>query len=392
MDDFFNEAYELFDFTCNLRRYFHTHPELGFKEYHTAEIVTAELMKLGFKVTTGVGHTGVVALLEGYKSGPTILVRADMDALPINEESNAPYVSKIDGVMHACGHDAHVANLLAVAKLLDLHKDQLSGTIKFVFQPAEEGLGGAEILISEGVLENPRVDYALALHVWNERPVGWIGIPSGPAMAGAEIFKIRVIGKGGHGAAPHLAVDPILAASQIIVALQGIPSRNVPPLQSAVISVCTIHGGETFNVIPPAIEMTGTIRTFEPTIRSQVLERVNKVITSVADGMGCQVELNMSQLTPAVVNNPLLSNKIQEIAKSLFPKITVDFSNYVTMGSEDMAFIMEKVPGCFLFIGSGNEQKGLNASHHNPKFDIDENMFPYATALLTKSILDISNM
>ncbi len=264
MNDFLAEAQALFEYTQSMRRDFHAHPELGFQEVRTAGIVTRELTALGLEVHPGVGGTGVVALLEGSKPGPVVLVRADMDALPIHEETGASYASQNEGVMHACGHDGHTAVLLTVAKMLTAHRNEFSGTVKFMFQPAEEGMGGAEKMLESGILDNPKVDVALALHVWNEKPVGWIGISSGPAMAGAEIFKIKVVGKGGHGAVPHLAVDPILAAAQIVSALQGIVSRNIAPLQTAVVSVCTIHGGETFNVIPPAVEMTGTIRTFEP--------------------------------------------------------------------------------------------------------------------------------
>jgi amidohydrolase len=287
MSDLLSEAQALFEYTQSLRRDFHMHPELGFHEVRTAGIVAKELTGLGLEVTTGVGGTGVVALIEGAKPGPVILVRADMDALPIVEETGAAYASQNSGVMHACGHDAHTAVLLTTAKLLSAHRNELAGTVKLVFQPAEEGMGGAEKMIEQGVLENPKVDVALGLHVWNEKPVGWIGIASGPAMAGAEIFKIKVRGKGGHGAVPHLAVDPVLAAAQIVSSLQSIVSRNVAPLQTAVVSVCTIHGGDAFNVIPPTVEMTGTIRTFEPAVRTRVLERFEQVISQVAAGMGC---------------------------------------------------------------------------------------------------------
>lgn len=390
MTDFLYEAQSLLEYTRNLRRDFHMYPELGFQEFRTSGIVADELRKLGLETFTGIGKTGVVAILEGEKPGPVILVRADMDALPIVEATGAPYSSKITGNMHACGHDAHTAILLTVARMLSAHPAKLSGTIKFVFQPAEEGLGGAESLIDAGVLENPAVDCALALHLWNEKPTGWIGISTGPSMAGGEIFKVKVIGKGGHGAAPHLAVDPILAASQIIVALQGITARNVPPLQSAVISVCTIHGGEAFNVIPSEVEITGTIRTFEPTVRSQVLERFEQTIRSIAQAMGCSVDIDIKRLTPAVINNPSIAAKVQEIARSLFPKAIIDTSNYVTMGSEDMAYIMEKVPGCFFFIGSANNKKGLIASHHHPQFDIDEDVLPHAAALMAEAIVNIN--
>ncbi|MBE3118812.1 MAG: amidohydrolase [Candidatus Atribacteria bacterium] len=389
MPDFLSEAQALFEYTQSMRRDFHAHPELGFHEVRTAGIVAKELTALGLEVHTGVGGTGVVALLEGAKPGPVVLVRADMDALPIREETGAPYASQNPGVMHACGHDGHTAVLLTVAKMLNAHRSQLAGTVKFMFQPAEEGMGGAEKMIEDGVLENPKVDVALALHVWNEKPVGWVGIAGGPAMAGAEIFKIKVRGKGGHGAVPHLAVDPILAAAQVVSALQGIVARNIAPLQTAVVSVCTIHGGETFNVIPPAVEMTGTIRTFEPAVRTRVLERFEKTVHSIAEGMGCQAEIELQILTPATINQPETAARVQAVARRLFPEADVDTANYITMGSEDFAFVLEKVPGCFFFIGSANPEKGLDAGHHHPRFDIDEAVLPRGAALMAATITDL---
>jgi amidohydrolase len=389
MPDYLSEAKALFEYTQSLRRDFHAHPELGFHEIRTAGIVAKELTNLGLEVHTGLGRTGVVAVLEGSKSGPVVLVRADMDALPIVEETGAPYASLNPGVMHACGHDGHTATLLTVARMLNDHREDLAGTVKLMFQPAEEGMGGAQEMIAAGVLDDPKVDLALALHVWNEKPVGWIGIANGPAMAGAEIFNIKVLGKGGHGAAPHLAVDPVLASAQIITALQGIVARNVAPLQPAVVSICTIHAGETFNVIPPMVEMTGTIRTFEPAVRRLVLDRFEKTIQSVAQAMGCQVELDVKRLTPATINHSKVAAQVQSVARTLLPDAEVDSANYVTMGSEDFAFILEKVPGCFFFIGSANPEKGLDASHHHPKFDIDETALPEGAALMTASIMDI---
>jgi amidohydrolase len=388
MSDFLSEAQALFEYTQSHRRDFHSHPELGFHEVRTAGIVAGELNSLGLEVHTGIAETGVVAVMQGSRPGPVILVRADMDALPIHEETGASYTSQNPGVMHACGHDGHTAILLTVARILNGHRQELSGTVKFVFQPAEEGMGGAERLIQAGVLEDPKVDICLALHVWNEQPVGWIGIASGPALAGAEIFKITVKGKGGHGASPHLAVDPLLASAHIITGLQGIVSRNVPPLKTAVVSVCTIHGGEAFNVIPPSVELTGTIRTFEPEIRSTVLEHFNQTVTSIAAGLGCQVEIEINQLTPATINQPEIAGQVAATARRLLPQSEIDARNYITMGSEDFAFILEKVPGCFFFIGSANPKKGLDASHHSPKFDFDESILPQAAGLMAAAVAD----
>jgi amidohydrolase len=388
MTDLLAEAQALFEYTRAMRRDFHAHPELGFHEVRTAGIVAKELTGLGLEVTTGVGGTGVVAMIEGSKPGPVIMVRADMDALPIVEETGAEYASVNPGVMHACGHDAHTAVLLTTARLLLAHKNELHGSVKLVFQPAEEGMGGAEKMITDGVLENPRVDTTLALHVWNEMPVGWIGIASGPAMAGAEIFKIVVRGKGGHGAVPQLAVDPIYAAAQIVSSLQSIVSRNVSPLKTAVVSVCTIHGGETFNVIPPKVELTGTIRTFEPQVRTTVLERFEQVIRQVAGGLGCEVDIDVQRLTPATINDAAVAQKVLASARRLLPQAEITSGNYITMGSEDFAFFMEKVPGCFFFIGSANSEKGLDAAHHHPRFDIDESCLPSAAALMTTAVMD----
>jgi amidohydrolase len=291
--------------------------------------------------------------------------------------------------MHACGHDGHTAILLTVAKMLLAHRDELGGTVKLVFQPAEEGMGGAEKMIAGGVLDDPKVDVTLGLHLWNEKPLGWIGVVPGPAMAGAEYFKIKVRGKGGHAAAPHLSVDPILAAAQIVNSLQGIVSRNVAPLEAAVVSVCTIRGGEAFNVIPPEVEMTGTIRSFEPEVRARVLQRFEETVKNTAAAMGCQAEVEVTRLTPAAVNQPETAARVQAAARRLFPDADLATTGHVTMGSEDFAFILEKVPGCFFFVGSANREKGLDAGHHHPKFDFDEAALPRAAALMAASVLEI---
>jgi len=389
MADFISEAQSLFEYTRSLRRDFHAHPELGFHEVRTSGIVAQELNKLGLEFNTGIAGTGVVALLEGAKPGPVILVRADMDALPILEETGAVYASQNPGIMHACGHDGHTAILLTVAKMLLAHRNELAGTVKFMFQPAEEGMGGAEKMIAGGVLENPKVEKVLGLHLWNEKPVGWFGISNGQMMAGAEIFSIKVDGKGGHGAAPHQSNDPILAAAQIISALQGIVARNVAPLQTAVVSVCTIHGGETFNVIPPAVIMTGTIRTFEPEVRTRVLQRFEDTVHGVSEAMGCRATIDMECLSPAVVNQMETAQRIQTIASQLFPDADIESANYITMGSEDFAFLLEKVPGCFFFVGSANPEKGLAAGHHHPKFDFDEVALLQAAALMAAAVMNL---
>src|SRR4030043_934643 len=348
MHDYLIEAKELFEYTRRLRRDFHQHPEIGFNEYRTANIVAKELSEMGLKVKTGVGKTGVVAILEGNTTGPVLLLRFDMDALPILEETGAGYASINHGVMHACGHDGHVAIGLTVARILNMHRDDFKGTIKLVFQPAEEGLGGAEQMIADGILQNPKPDIALGLHIWNEKPVEWIGIVPGTVMAAADTFTVKIIGKGGHGAVPNLSNDPILAASQVINLLQGIISRNVSPLKSAVVTVASIRGGEAFNVIPSEVEFKGTIRTFEPAIRDLVIKRFHQIVENVSSAMECESKIDIRLITPAVINHPDITNRVQQVAGSLLANDQLDFKT-ITMGSEDMAFLIQQIPGCYFF-------------------------------------------
>jgi amidohydrolase len=393
MNDYLTQARELFSYTQALRRDRHMHPELGFREVRTAGIVARELQSLDMELTTGVAKTGVVGLLEGAKPGPVVLVRFDMDALPVTEETGAPYASTVPGVMHACGHDGHTAIGLTVAKMLHARRAELAGTVKFVFQPAEEGtcgeeIGGAEMMMREGVLENPKPDFALALHLWNEMPFGRVHVAQGPVMAGAEHFKLTVAGRGGHGAMPHQTVDPVLAASQIVTALQSITSRNVAPLQAAVVSVTMIHGGEIFNVIPPEVKMEGTIRAFEPSVRETVLRRFNEIVGGVSAALGCTVDMNVKRLTPAMINAGEVTRRVQAVARGILPEADLDDSSYLTMGAEDMAFMLEQVPGCYFFVGSANTEKGLDYGHHHPKFDFDEAALPRAAALMASAVAD----
>jgi amidohydrolase len=394
MIDLLAEAKSLFEYTQSLRRDFHLHPELGFREVRTGGIVAKELESLGIEVTKGVGKTGVVGLLEGAKAGPTLLLRFDMDALPIIEETGAEYASKNNGVMHACGHDGHTAIGLTVAKMLNAHRDQLAGTIKFCFQPSEEGnngeeVGGAEMMMRDGVLDSPKVDMTLALHLWNEKPLGWVGVAQGPVMAGAEIFNVKITGKGGHGAIPNATVDPVVATVNIVNALQSIVSRNVAPLETAVVSVTTIHGGTAFNVIPQEVTLEGTIRTFDNGVRQKVVERFEQIARGVGEGMGCQIEVNIKRLTPALVNNDSVTAQVQETARRVLSESNLDTAGYITMGAEDMAFMLEKVPGCFFFIGSNDKSRHLDYGHHHPKFDFDEEALVRGSALMAAAAMDV---
>jgi len=396
MDDLLSQAKELFPYTQSLRRDFHMHPELGFREIRTGGIVARELESLGIEVTKGVGKTGVVALLEGAHPGPTLLLRFDMDALPIAEETDADYASQNSGVMHACGHDGHTAIGLTVARILNAHRDQLAGTIKFCFQPSEEGtngeeIGGAQMMMRNGLFDNPRVDMALALHLWNEQPLGWLGVAGGPSMAGAELFDVKITGKGGHGAVPNATIDPIVAAAHIVTALQTIVSRNVSPFETAVISVTTFHSGSAFNVIPQEARIQGTIRTFDKSVRAKVLERFEQIVRGTAETLGCQAEITIKRITPALVNDPSISERVQETSRRILPDFNLHTDGYLTMGAEDAAFLLEKVNGCFFFVGSANKERNLDYGHHHPKFDFDEEALIHGSALMAAAAMDLLN-
>lgn len=379
---FLADANEQFAFSRDIRRDLHQHPELGFHEVRTAGIIAKELHDLGLEVTKGIGETGVVALLEGGKPGPVVLLRFDMDALPIQEETGAEYASQNPGVMHACGHDGHVAIGLTVARILLAHREELAGTVKFVFQPGEEGMGGAERMIADGVMRNPEPDFCLALHLWNEKPLGWVGVTAGPVMAGADFFTIKISGKGGHGGMPETTRDPVMTAAVLINALQSIISRNVAPMESAVLSVTRIHGGETYNVIPSEVELAGTVRTYDAAVRDRVIDRMQQQVELICQAMECDGELIVQHLTPAVVNDPWVTEHIQMLIPQLLPSAHLD-TDYRTTGSEDMAFLMQNRRSCYLFVGSANPVKGLTFHHHHPRFDFDETALTNAAALLS---------
>ena len=379
--NFLERAEQIKSYTVELRRDFHRHPELGFEEVRTAQIVTDALTALGLEVTTGVGKTGVVGLLKGAKASPVVLLRFDMDALPIQEENEIDFASEVPGKMHACGHDNHIAVGLSVAKLLAEVRETLPGTVKFVFQPAEEGDGGAELMVREGVLTQPKPDFALAMHVWNEKPLGWYGLTKGPMMAGAHTFRVRVTGKGGHGAIPHLSIDPVVAAAQIITALQTIVSRNVSPLESAVVTVGTLRSGTAFNVIPQDVVFDGTIRTFKEVIFEVVEKRFREIVENVAKAMDCQVEIEIVRATYPVLNDPKLADLMAEVVQGIQPDAVVA-QDYQTMGSEDFSYMTQDIPGCYMLLGSANSAKGLDFGHHHPRFNVDEACLPYAVAVM----------
>ncbi len=367
------------------RRDFHAHPELGMQETRSAEIIAAHLRTLGYRVQERVAKTGVVGLLEGAQPGPVVMARFDMDALPIHELNEVTYASQQPGVMHACGHDAHMAIGLGVATLAARHRSELAGALKLVFQPGEEGMNGAEVMVNEGVLENPRPDVFLAAHVWNNLPVGTVNVAPGPVMAAADEWRCTVHGRGGHGAMPHQTADPIVASAEIICALQTIVSRNVSPLETAVVSVGTIHGGDAFNIIPSQVALSGTVRTYDPQVREMVLDRLRSLVEGVAQACGVRAELELVPLTPAMINDPQVTEVVRRAAEATVGAEHVD-ADERTMGSEDAALFMQQLPGCYFFIGAANPERGLMAPHHNPRFDIDEAALRVGVAVMMRAL------
>lgn len=365
------------------RRDFHRLPELGLEETRTAQIAAQTLRTLGYEVHEGIARTGVVGLLQNG-DGPTIMVRADMDALPIQEENSVDYASQRPGMMHACGHDGHVAILLGIATVMVQHRERWQGTLMLVFQPGEEGLNGAEIMIREGVLERFKPDRALALHLWNDRPVGIVDATPGPVMAAAETWEATIIGKGGHAAQPAETVDPVIAAAMTVLALQTIVSRNVPATDAAVVTVGMIHAGEAFNVIPDQAQLRGTVRTYRPQVRETVLRRLDEIIQGTAKMLGASVTLKQYPLTPALVNDAETAQRVQQCIVTVLGEEGLSTGLQV-MGSEDFAFFLQQVPGCFFFVGSGKPGAPL-LQHHNPHFDIDERALTIGAAVMFEAL------
>jgi amidohydrolase len=379
--DWHREALALEEELVARRRDFHRHPELAFNEVRTARIVAEELSGLGMEVRTGVGQTGVVGLLEGERDGPTVLIRADMDALPIHEANQTDYVSENAGAMHACGHDGHTTIGLAVAKLLAARRAEMAGRVKFVFQPAEEIGKGAAAMITDGVLEDPRPDVSLGLHLWNAMPVGRVGIEDGPVMASSDEWRCTIQGTGSHGALPHLANDPVVAAAQIISALQTIVARDVDPLDTAVATVGSVNSGGAYNVIPDEVVLQGTLRTFVPETYELVSGRVREICEGVAAALNCEASVEVISLTPPVVNDGTVAARVRAVAASMIGEENI-LPAQRTMVSEDMSRLMDDIPGCFFFVGSQNRARGLDFPHHNPRFDIDEAALPIGVAVL----------
>lgn len=387
MIDFKQEASDLFDELVARRRDLHQHPETAFEEVRTSNIVAEELTKLGLEVQRGVGKTGVVAMLEGNGDGPTVLVRADMDALPIQELNERDYVSQTAGKMHACGHDGHTTIALGVAKVLTKHKEKLNGRVKFVFQPAEEIAQGAKAMISDGVLNDPKPDVSLGLHLWNPLPVGQVGVAEGATMAGSSTFTINLEGRGGHGAQPHVTIDPVVCAAQLVIAFQTIVARNVNPEDTAVVSVTQIHTGDAHNVIPQKAMLNGTMRTYKKEVRDLLSRRMEEITAGICQAMGCHYDIEIHHSTIPLYNNPDVTRKLMPMFADLFGEENLRHDAR-TMGGEDMAFLMDDIPGMFFFVGSANAEKDLAYGHHHPRFDFDEQALPLGVAALSAAVAE----
>ena len=351
-----------------IRRHFHRYPELSFKEFNTAETISQHLNNLGISHKKGVGKTGIVGEIN-FGPGPTIALRADMDALPIQEENNLDYKSLNDGVMHACGHDGHMAILLGAANALSKNSKLKKGTVRFIFQPAEEGLGGAKYMIEDGCLD--KVDEIYGLHLWNYQLYGEVGIKDGPVMASADLFDIEVSGKGGHGATPQGTVDAIVVSCNLVTMLQTIVSRNTNPLESTVLSIGKIKGGHNFNIISDKVHMSGTTRAYTEENRTMIKQRMKEVIEGVSKSFGADIKLNYKDGYPPTVNHSSQVEKVLEAASSV---VASGAKNpYLSMGGEDFSYYLQNKPGCFFFVGSApNENEILSTPHHCSHFNIDE--------------------
>lgn len=375
------------------RRHFHENPELAFEEVKTAAYVAERLQQLGVEdIKTGVGKTGVTGLIRGEKGdGKVVMLRADMDALPILEEVDAEYKSKVDGVMHACGHDAHTAMLLGVARILMQHKANFKGTVKVLFQPAEEvPPGGAQAMIKDGALEDPKVDAAFGLHVASDMPAGQIGWRSGPGSAGSDRFRAVIKGKGGHAARPQSSTDPVVIAAQIIIALQSLVSRETDPMDSVVLSTTAVLAGEAFNVIPDTAELRGTVRTIDPDSRERMEKRVQEVIKGIAQTMGAETEITYIKGYPSLQNDEAMADIVRRAAIEVVGEDQVIESG-LGLGGEDFSYFSLEVPSCFFRCGTRNEERDIVWGHHHPKFDVEEEGFVNGMATMANAAITYLN-
>ena len=381
------EVIELKEELVAVRRDFHMHPELAFEEHRTAKILADRLKKLGFQVQTGVAKTGVVGILECGQPGKTLMLRADMDALPIQEIEGRTYGSTYPGKMHACGHDGHTAVSLVIADILAKHKNQLKGRVKIVFQPAEEIVAGGKLMLEEGVMENPTPDRIIGFHTFPSLPRGKIGVRDGAMWAGVEELCIAVKGTGGHGGTPHVTADPIVAGSNIILSLENILARELSPFNPAALTMGVFSAGTRFNVIPDSIEIRGSSRTFTEETREFVRRRVEEISQLIAQAYRCSAKVSVERSAPAVWNNAEVANAVREAAAKVVGPDNVVDPGQSTVG-DDVSVFLNEAPGCYFLLGVGNAEKGAGAPLHSPEYDLDEDALPIALETMSRAAID----
>ncbi len=365
-----------------IRRHLHQHPELSFQEKETGDLVARYLAQLGFEVRR-YARTGVVGLLRGKKPGPVLAFRADMDALPIQEDTNLPYCSQNPGVMHACGHDGHTTILLGTAKTLAHFKEHVSGVVKLIFQPAEEAGNGAQKMVQQGVLQNPQPHFIFGLHNWPELPRGHIGIRSGPMMASVDTLRMALYGRGGHGSMPHLAKDPIIAGAHIVTALQSIVSRQISPLTPVVISITQFHAGTASNVIPDKAFLEGTVRCLDPQLRQELPHKIEHICWGIARSFGCDLELNYEFLVPVTSNDPSAVEKVLQSAEKVVGRECIHQDLAPSMAGEDFSEFQLRVPGALFWLGAG-----LETSLHSPRYDFPDEILPVGVEIFSRIVLE----
>ncbi|MGD1853009.1 MAG: M20 family metallopeptidase [Leptolyngbyaceae cyanobacterium] len=368
------------------RRHLHQRPELGFEETLTATFITQQLTRWGIAHQTGIAKTGIVATVEGTQPGPVLAIRADMDALPIRELNQVPYRSLHDGKMHACGHDGHVTIALGTAHYLNQNRDTFAGTVKIIFQPAEEGPGGAKPMIEAGVLSQPEVDAIIGLHIWNNLPLGTVGVRSGPLMAATEYFHCTIQGRGGHGALPHQTVDSIVVGAQVVSAMQTIVARNISPIESAVVTIGEFQAGTAVNVIADSARLSGTVRYFNPEYRDLLPERLEAIVAGVCQAHGASYQFDYQRLYPPVINDVTMAELVRSVANDVIETPAGVVPECQTMGGEDMAFFLQEKPGCYFFLGSANPDLNLAYPHHHPRFDFDETVLGTGVEIFVRCV------
>jgi len=382
--DLLKEAAEIEPEIIKIRREIHQKPELAYREEVTSKLVAERLEALGIQVKRGVGGTGVLGVLKGPRPGKVVGLRADMDALPLDEMADVEFKSKVKGVMHACGHDTHVAMLLGAAKLLVKHKDELRGTVKFLFQPAEEhgGRGGAKPMIEDGVMKDPKVDYVFGLHIAGDHNSGILGFRAGPFAASPDTFGIRIIGRGGHGASPHETIDPVYVAAQVIIALQGVSGRMIDPMQPIVISVGAVHSGTKENIIPDEAVLQGTIRTLDEVTRKRAKAKVEEVVKGVCKAFGAKAIVEFEKdAYPVTVNDDKVTEQAMKIVRKIRGGTKVKVIEPM-LGGEDFSRFLHEAPGTFYFLGTRNTAKGCIYPNHSSRFKVDEDVLKYGSASL----------